>query len=509
MASARGKVYDYGNVEISLENCVIPAEKLEKTPSASDGLSTELETEVRIVGCEYIQTGGILLKLPQVAMATGQVLFQRFYYSKSLIRHDVEVYAMACLFLAAKIEESPRRIRDVINVFHHIKQRRNMKPIAPMEYMGNIYFALKNLVIKAERRILKELGFCVHIKHPHKVVITFLQVLECEKNQQLAQKAWNYMNDALRTNVFVRYQPETIACACISLSARQLQIPLPSRPPWWELFDSTMEDIEDVCVTLLKLYQRPKISLHTLNIAVGRLKKAKKITESATSANDNKLTKKTSGDSFSRPGSPSANPSPLCESSKSRSEDVKKNGVTKSESQEARASGKKSGKSLETRKDNGKSQKATKRARSPGSDKSHSSSGTGSESDDGTGSDSDSGNSGSSHEDRRKRRIARRENRDNRRENRGNRREDRDNRRDRRLAERLSRRLQKSKSDTNANRRPRERSRSPHRRSRSRSRDRRNANFRDKHVRRAGSRDSRERNGDYRVSDERERREAR
>ena len=27
----------------------------------------------------------------QVAMATGQVLFQRFYYSKSFVRHDVEV----------------------------------------------------------------------------------------------------------------------------------------------------------------------------------------------------------------------------------------------------------------------------------------------------------------------------------------------------------------------------------------------------------------------------------
>ena len=34
----------------------------------------------------------------------------------------------------------------------------------------------------------------------------------------------NFMNDALRTNVFVRYQPETIACACIFLSARQLKV---------------------------------------------------------------------------------------------------------------------------------------------------------------------------------------------------------------------------------------------------------------------------------------------
>lgn len=32
------------------------------------------------------------------------------------------------------------------------------------------------------------------------------------------------MNDTLRTNVFVRFQPETIACACIYLAARALQV---------------------------------------------------------------------------------------------------------------------------------------------------------------------------------------------------------------------------------------------------------------------------------------------
>ena len=31
------------------------------------------------------------------------------------------------------------------------------------------------------------------------------------------------MNDSFRTDVFVRFQPETIACACIYLAVRQLQ----------------------------------------------------------------------------------------------------------------------------------------------------------------------------------------------------------------------------------------------------------------------------------------------
>jgi len=42
------------------------------------------------------------------------------------------------------------------------------RPIAPV-VLDQIYSNLKIQVIKAERRVLKELGFCVHVKHPHKV----------------------------------------------------------------------------------------------------------------------------------------------------------------------------------------------------------------------------------------------------------------------------------------------------------------------------------------------------
>lgn len=66
------------------------------------------------------------------------------------------------------------------------------------------------------------------------------------------------MNDSFRTDVFVRYNPETIACACIWLAARQLQVPLPNSPPWYELFDVMEEDVREICLTILRLYARKK-----------------------------------------------------------------------------------------------------------------------------------------------------------------------------------------------------------------------------------------------------------
>ena len=81
-------------------------------------------------------------------------------------------------------------------------------------------------------RILAELGFCVHVQHPHKIIVMYLEILDKKNNKAFIQTAWNYMNDSFRTTVFCEYQPETIACACIFLAARMLKIALPSEPNW-------------------------------------------------------------------------------------------------------------------------------------------------------------------------------------------------------------------------------------------------------------------------------------
>ncbi|XP_030378148.1 cyclin-L1 [Scaptodrosophila lebanonensis] len=262
----------FNKIVLTLENSLIPEDKIDVTPSSQDGLDHETEKDLRILGCELIQTAGILLKLPQVAMATGQVLFQRFFYSKSFVRHNMETVAMSCVCLASKIEEAPRRIRDVINVFHHIKQVRAQKEIAPM-ILDQYYTNLKTQVIKAERRVLKELGFCVHVKHPHKLIVMYLQVLQYEKHEKLMQMSWNFMNDSLRTDVFMRYTPEAIACACIYLSARKLIIPLPNNPPWFGIFRVPMADITDICYRVMELYTRAKPTVEKLEAAVDELKK--------------------------------------------------------------------------------------------------------------------------------------------------------------------------------------------------------------------------------------------
>uniref|UniRef100_A0A0K2UTV2 Cyclin-L1 n=2 Tax=Lepeophtheirus salmonis TaxID=72036 RepID=A0A0K2UTV2_LEPSM len=247
----------FGSIKLDISNSVLPLEKLGNRVSSRDGLAQELETACRNSGCDLIQLAGKLLRLPQVAMATGCVLLQRFYYAKSIVYYPFDIVAMACLVLASKIEESPRRIRDIINVFTHIKQVRNSQPIVPVSLDQN-YVNLKNQVIKAERRVLKELGFCVHVKHPHKIIVMYLKWLELDTNKELLQMSWNFMNDSLRTDIFVRYPPECVATACIYLSARKLKVPLPKNPAWFDCLGVEEDDIKDCCYRMICLYNRKK-----------------------------------------------------------------------------------------------------------------------------------------------------------------------------------------------------------------------------------------------------------
>ena len=82
------------------------------------------------------------------------------------------------------------------------------------------------------------------------------------------------MNDSLRTDVFVRFSPETIACACIYLSARKLGIVLPKRPAWYVLFGCVEADLKDICIRILRLYNRAKPDADLLDRTVSELQQS-------------------------------------------------------------------------------------------------------------------------------------------------------------------------------------------------------------------------------------------
>lgn len=86
-----------------------------------------------------------------------------------------------------------------------------------------------------------------------------MKIIGCEENTKLLQKAWNYMNDSLKTPVFLFHQAQNIACSCIYLASLNLKIPLPINPPWWLIFNVKENELIDISKQILYLYTLPKV----------------------------------------------------------------------------------------------------------------------------------------------------------------------------------------------------------------------------------------------------------
>ncbi|CAH0473978.1 unnamed protein product [Peronospora belbahrii] len=242
---------------------VLPASILARSPSFVDGISRNTERLHRFFGCELIQEAGILLRLPQVVMATAQTLLHRFYYRKSLRQFDAFRVAFSCLFLAAKVEENPKRIKDVIAVFYAIFRRRKWKYTTVtqqlIDFDGATFSQWRMWLIMVERQVLIDLGFSVYnvTEHPHKYVLYYIKVLD--GSSKLAQEAWGYINDSLRTDLCVRYKAQVISCAAIFLASRFQDVALPANPPWYALFDVEKTQLYAVSVAIMEMYKQEKL----------------------------------------------------------------------------------------------------------------------------------------------------------------------------------------------------------------------------------------------------------
>jgi hypothetical protein len=70
------------------------------------------------------------------------------------------LFAQACLFLAAKLEESPRKYKDLLSTFHLVEQQLCSSG-QPQCFDLNSYELIdrKEALLTAERTLIKELGF--------------------------------------------------------------------------------------------------------------------------------------------------------------------------------------------------------------------------------------------------------------------------------------------------------------------------------------------------------------
>jgi cyclin K len=89
---------------------------LKSTPSILDGVDFETERRYRREGARFIMQTGTSMGLGHNTIATGVVYFHRFYMFHSFRTFPRFVTACCCLFLAGKVEETPKKAKDIIKI---------------------------------------------------------------------------------------------------------------------------------------------------------------------------------------------------------------------------------------------------------------------------------------------------------------------------------------------------------------------------------------------------------
>ncbi|THG16866.1 hypothetical protein TEA_020600 [Camellia sinensis var. sinensis] len=197
--------------------------------------------------------------LPQVTIATAIIFCHRFFLRQSHAKNDRRTIATVCMFLAGKVEETPRPLKDVILVSYEIIHKKDPAAVQRIK-QKEVYEQQKELILLGERIVLATLGFDLNVHHPYKPLVEAIKKFKVAQNA-LAQVAWNFVNDGLRTSLCLQFKPHHIAAGAIFLAAKFLKVKLPSdgEKVWWQEFDVTPRQLEEVSNQMLELYEQNRV----------------------------------------------------------------------------------------------------------------------------------------------------------------------------------------------------------------------------------------------------------
>ncbi|KAM0893761.1 hypothetical protein ACQ4PT_024905 [Festuca glaucescens] len=230
----------------------------ENSLSRRDGIDLKKESYLRKSYCTYLQELGLRLKVPPVTIATAVVFCHRFFLRQSHARNDRMTIATVCMFLAGKVEETPRPLKDVILISYEVIHKKDPAAVARIK-QKEVYEKQKELLLIGERAVLVTLDFDLNIHHPYKPLVQAIEKFNKVAQKALAQAAWSFVNDGLRTSLCLQFKPQHIAAGAIFLATKFLKIKLPADGEnfWLQQFDVTPRQLEEVSNQMLELYGPP------------------------------------------------------------------------------------------------------------------------------------------------------------------------------------------------------------------------------------------------------------
>nr|XP_023014591.1 cyclin-T2 isoform X1 [Leptinotarsa decemlineata] len=244
-------------------------EQLENSPSRRAGLDAHKELGYRQQAANFIQDMGQRLKVSQLCINTAIVYMHRFYVFHSFTNFPWHQMASAALFLAAKVEEQPRKLEYVIRVSNMCKNNKDTN----IDINSERYISQSQDLVFNENILLQTLGFDVAIDHPHTHVVQCCYLVRASKD--LAQTSYFMASNSLHlTTMCLQYKPKVVACFCILVACKwsNWEIPLSNENrEWYSYVDPTVtaELLQQLTEEFLVIFESCPSRLKEKIMAVG------------------------------------------------------------------------------------------------------------------------------------------------------------------------------------------------------------------------------------------------
>uniref|UniRef100_A0A8C9X292 Cyclin T1 n=1 Tax=Sander lucioperca TaxID=283035 RepID=A0A8C9X292_SANLU len=225
-------------------------QQIDNSPSRRAGLDPDKELSYRQQAANLLQDMGQRLNVSQLTINTAIVYMHRFYMVQSFTRFHRNVISPAALFLAAKVEEQPRKLEHVIKVAHACLDPQDPSP----DVRSDAYLQQAQDLVILESIILQTLAFEITIDHPHTHVVKCTQLVRGE--HQLFNLATLHL-----TTFCLQYSPPVVACVCIHLACKwsNWEIPVSTDGKhWWEYVDPTvtLELLDELTHEFLQILEK-------------------------------------------------------------------------------------------------------------------------------------------------------------------------------------------------------------------------------------------------------------
>ena len=149
--------------------------------------------------------------------------------------------AACCLFLAGKVEETPKKCKDIVKAAKVWLESKNQKKHA--ESFGEEQI---KEIMNLERVLLQTIKFDLQVDHPYGYLLRYAKTLKGDQEQirKMVQMAWTFINDSYCTTLCLQWEPEIIAIALMYLTSKLSKFEVTdwiakkenSKQNWWDQF---------------------------------------------------------------------------------------------------------------------------------------------------------------------------------------------------------------------------------------------------------------------------------